>query len=232
MSGSKRIEYPAALRCVAISRMMALIVIIVCFVGCSPEVDSGSLPRLDATEPSERKAAGSKRMFVTRSTYSGDLKTFGGADSGLSGGDNLCRIAAEAAELGGNWKAWLSSSSEQAIDRIKSSGPWFLVDQRTKVFNNKTNMKTFPLAPLALDEFGRPIAGEFWTGTMHPSRDLGWPSEIVAQRATCNDWTNRLDGKGLVGSASVITEGWTHSSNQMSISKPCIASFHLLCVED
>src|SRR5262245_2730644 len=83
-----------------------------------------------------------KRIFVTSTPYTGDLKTNGAGMTGLHGADNLCGLAATAAGLGGTWTAWLSSSTVDAIDRINDVGPWYLVDRCTLVFNNKASIVT------------------------------------------------------------------------------------------
>jgi hypothetical protein len=37
---------------------------------------------------------------------------------------------------GGQWRAWLSSSSMNAIDRLADVGPWYRPDQQTTLFEN------------------------------------------------------------------------------------------------
>jgi hypothetical protein len=51
------------------------------------------------------------RTFVTSTLQ---LGTFGG----LAGGDAICQARADAATLGGTWRAWLSTSTVDARDRI------------------------------------------------------------------------------------------------------------------
>ncbi len=74
----------------------------------------GSRTFLDCICPS------SKRIFVTSTLYSGNL-------GGLSGADAKCLTAAQSVNLPGTWKAWLSSSTINAIDRIAEVGPWYFV---------------------------------------------------------------------------------------------------------
>src|SRR5437870_4261918 len=50
------------------------------------------------------------RAFVTKASFTGDLKAQGAGASGLEGGDKLCQTAASAASLPGTFKAWLSDS--------------------------------------------------------------------------------------------------------------------------
>lgn len=88
-----------------------------------------------------------KRIFLTRSYFDGNLKLAGDGLDGLSGGDNLCARAATSVNLGGNWKAWLSTSTVDAIDRIQEAGPW--VDLRTSLRSSSVSSSD-PSVPLIL----------------------------------------------------------------------------------
>jgi hypothetical protein len=62
-----------------------------------------------------RAAKIAKRVFVTSTSYStGNL-------GGLSGANAICQARADAAGLGGTWRAWLSDSSTSAKDNIGCS---------------------------------------------------------------------------------------------------------------
>src|SRR3989344_6490978 len=69
-------------------------------------IPTTTVPR--STTTTTTVAGGSKRAFVTSATYHGNL-------GGLAGGDAECQSLANAASLGGIWKAWLSDSSTNAI---------------------------------------------------------------------------------------------------------------------
>lgn len=56
------------------------------------------------------------RSFVTEAKYSANL-------GGLAGADEKCQVAANAALLGGNWKAVVSSATISAKDRISQTLP-------------------------------------------------------------------------------------------------------------
>jgi len=63
-----------------------------------------------------------RRVFITSELTTG---TFGG----LGAGDAICQTLADAADLGGTYKAWLSSSTIDARDRLSHVGkPYVLVD--------------------------------------------------------------------------------------------------------
>ena len=66
----------------------------------------------DTLTPSPTPAP--KRVFVTSTTYKGNL-------GGLAGADAKCQTRANAASLGGTWKAWLSDSTTSAASRLTQS---------------------------------------------------------------------------------------------------------------
>lgn len=165
-------------------------------------------------------STGPKRVFVTSGTYTGNLKTAGNAASGLAGGDALCNLAATAANLGGTWVAWLSSSTARAIDRVTGTGPWMVLGSSTVVFNNKANIATKPLTTIGVDENGRLTNNTVWTGT-----DNGGG----ASANTCSNWTFATDGytyEGTYGDAANNTTNWTSYSYS-----DCRTPRSLLCFE-
>jgi hypothetical protein len=71
---------------------------------------------LDATVSSRLEK--SKRVFVTSTTYNGNL-------GGLAGADAKCQVRADAANLGGTWKAIISGDAESARSRIGYN--WYML---------------------------------------------------------------------------------------------------------
>jgi hypothetical protein len=173
-----------------------------------------------------------KRIFTTRSTYTGDLRTAGSGTSGLDGADKLCALNATAANRGGAWKAWLSDSQTNALDRINDVGPWYLVDETTLVFNNKANLQTSPVTGIEMDEAGN-VDGwgniiVVWTGTglgglkkLYTNHDQTW----------CGDWTtstNCTAAAGPVfGDLQKADVGWTEDT-AFNIAT---GRGHLYCIE-
>jgi hypothetical protein len=112
-------------------------------------------------------------MFVTSTDYSGNL-------GGISGADSVCNSRALAAGLSGAFVAWISDSSNQAIDRLTSNGPWKWRNGTT-VFANKLGIPNSEvIAPF--DEFGNFLSSDnSWTGsesdgTVNPDNCLNWTS--------------------------------------------------------
>lgn len=124
-----------------------------------------------------------------------------GADlGGLAGADAHCASLAEAAGVKGkNWKAYLSSTKENARDRI-GKGPWTnakgvvvatSVDNLLSDANNLTKDNS-------LDEKGRVINGR---GDAPNRHDMMTASNAkgMLEGGTCNDWTSSGEGSILVG---------------------------------
>lgn len=158
--------------------------------------------------------AGVKRVFVTSVTYSGNL-------GGVAGADAKCATAAEAQSLGGAWKAWISSGSVNAIDRINDVGPWYLVNGVQKVFNNKANLSTTPLVAIDEDETGgQPtwmgIDG-MWTGT----------TTGVASGNDCLGWTSEVNTSLGTTSSPTTDQSWGGSPGPLD----CDAPEALICFE-
>ena len=190
------------------------------FPGDEPAACAGG-----STCPGQEPAA-VKRVFVTSVTYPG------GALGGSAGADEKCNAAAQAAVLAGTWKAWISTSSEDAVDRIEDVGPWYLVDGATRVFNNKANLTTLPLASIALDEQGKrhdPFTqgGLYmaWTGTN------SWGTKTSE---TCSDWMDSSgNGWGVYGypagfPSQAPSQQWGGDSQYAN---PCDERAGLICFE-
>jgi hypothetical protein len=148
------------------------------------------------------------RAFITSTTYDGNL-------GGLSGADNKCQTQAGAAALGGTWKAWLSSSSTDARERIPA--------MRYQTMNggiitaDGTNLYGGGLAAdIASNEFNGSVSGTAWTGT-------GTDGSKTTDR--CSDWA-ATTGNGTVGNNS-STMQWTNDASPAS----CAGMQRLYCFE-
>lgn len=162
-----------------------------------------------------------KRIFITKATYSGNL-------GGLQGADQKCQDAATAANLGGTWTAWLSSSTKNAIDRLGDVGPWYLVGGNTKVFDSKAAVTSAnPMTAILSYEDGTAVSGtrETWTGTQkNGSVYLDGSNNPV----TCADWTSGgMDNSGSMGHVqSTLPEDWTSGGTGR-----CDQALSLYCFE-
>lgn len=142
-----------------------------------------------------RAAVGMKRVFVTKAVYPPDF-------GGVAGADRICNTAAESVNLGGQWTAWVSDSTSDAIDRLQGSGPWHLLDG-TKAFNNRASLMSTPLVSIRITEIGTDLGDSVWTGTA-----VGG----VASGNHCRNWTSTaIRDAGMAGNAQNNGSGWTAS---------------------
>ena len=126
----------------------------------------------------------------------------GGANlGGLAGADAHCTALAEAAGLEGRtWAAYLSSSEEDARDRI-GSGPWHNVDGALvaedveQLHDADANMVN---KQRALSEAGEPINGR---GDEPNRHDIltGSAADGTLSGTACDDWTSEGEGSAMVG---------------------------------
>lgn len=135
-------------------------------------------------------------FFVT-SQGPGDGANLGG----LEGADAHCQKLATAVGAGGKtWRAYLSSSSANARDRI-GSGPWhnakgeLIASDVAELHSdaNKISKQT------GLTEAGAVVNGRGDTPNMHDILTGSNADGTVATDMTCGDWTNNGAGSAFVG---------------------------------
>lgn len=193
--------------------MRAPLVALVFLVGCGSESGAVDAPIIGGDRP--QTPPGSKRVFITAAEQTGAL-------GGLTGGDARCTTAA--ASLGGGpWKAWLSTTTVNAIDRITGTGPWFDTNGAI-VFASRAELMARPSRSLGYDEAGVFLASEkIWTGT-------GAGGTYVAAlpgTAPCAEWTSgAMSGQAKVGQVGRPDEAWTAQTNTT-----CDQMAHLICFE-
>jgi hypothetical protein len=126
----------------------------------------------------------------------------GGDLGGVAGADAYCAAMAEAAGVSGKtWRAYLSTGSENARDRI-GAGPWVnaagvtvaeSVDQLHSADNNLTK-------ETALNEKGEVVNGRGDEPNRHDILTGSMPDGTVAEGMTCEDWTSGgAETAGMVG---------------------------------
>lgn len=125
-----------------------------------------------------------------------------GADlGGIDGADSHCQELAGAAGAGGRtWRAYLSTSDENARDRI-GDGPWHnakgeLIAQDLETLHgdaNRINKQT------GLTESGGTVNGRGDQPNRHDILTGSNPDGTLAEGKTCEDWTSSSDGTAIVG---------------------------------
>jgi len=144
------------------------------------------------------RAQDTSMSFFVTSTGPGDGANLGG----LEGADAHCQTLASAAGASGKtWRAYLSTSSVNARDRI-GDGPWHnakgeLIASTVDELHgdaNKISKQT------ALTETGATVNGRGDTPNQHDILTGSNADGTVAAGMTCEDWTsNASTGKAFVG---------------------------------
>lgn len=146
-----------------------------------------------------------KRVFVTSQRYNGYL-------GGLSGADLKCQQRANAANLGGTWKAWLSSSTQSATSRLTHfNGPYMLINGTT-IANNWSDLIDGTLAsPINVTEINGLASIPVWTNT--DAR-----GEIAPNNKTwhCSNWTTSSSSRrGNTGESQSSNTRWTTGISEL-----------------
>jgi hypothetical protein len=193
-----------------------------------PDAGNAIMPRPDGGPPPVQLDAGSeapkgKRIFVSSTTVNGNLKAAGNGSSGLDGADKICQGLATAANLGGTWKALVSTATQSGVERMSNVGPYYRLDGE-KVFETREAMRTQPLVAIDVTDGLAQIPSDgAWTGTLYGGLTLG-----PATDTTCNDWQSAsADHIALVGILSEISASWIDYGGGGT----CDDHWHLYCVE-
>ena len=141
-----------------------------------------------------------------------------GSLGGLTGADAQCMEAAKGL-LPGTWRAWLSTSTVDAAQRVLDV-PYYRLDGRRIARNRAalTNAATTPLEnALNIDENGRTSQfAQVWTGTDATGK---------ATATTCINWAS-VDTTGMAGNPSSTGAAWTEQR-----ADSCTASVALYCFQ-
>ena len=132
------------------------------------------------------------RAFVTSTQSSGNL-------GGLTGADALCSLLASTAGLGGEVRAYLSTSTVDALERLQGSRGWVRTDGKVLVDTPELLGTTALQHPLRTNEWGRD-SGEVYaafTGTEANGR-----RSITGEH--CQDWTTDTVGLGINGNTGFL----------------------------
>ncbi len=169
------------------------------------------------------------RMFVTSETFRGDLKTAGGGTDGLDGADKLCQAAATgefsqiANASGSTWKALLSTSTVNAIDRLEVDSIFVRATDPTVVIaDNKAALFDAANTPLqnAVSVNEQTDPSTIW-------RLTGTDAAGMRTANNCQDWTsNSFSIYATYGLPQKVDSGWLNTNNAN-----CSGSVGLYCFE-
>ncbi|MBM4778820.1 MAG: hypothetical protein GQE15_14040 [Archangiaceae bacterium] len=166
-------------------------------------------------------ATAMKRAFVTSRTWTGNLK--GMAASGVLGADAKCQAAAAMANLPGTFKAYVSTDTLDALDRMADVGPWVTRDVAgapVVVLPSRAALADLNASrTFTTDETGAalPATKDAWTGNLpNGKRDMG---------TTCRSWeSSAATDNAEVG--SLAGQAWQHDGPAT-----CDQQRRLLCLE-
>ncbi len=148
-----------------------------------------------------------------------------GAFDNVADADMLCdTLAANAGLIERDYRAWLSTSTDSAIQRLNqlSVGPqpngWSRVDNKRFADGQTALTQGKILFPPRLDEFGRDVGDDAIVVTDTTSMGVGGPGNH------CNDWASEVSTPVLSGEPAGGTRRWTELGTS-----PCNADARLYC---
>ncbi len=163
---------------------------------------------------SDAPACGTRFIFVTSSTYNGNL-------GGLAGADAKCQTAATAGSLPGTYKAWLSDGTGIAGTRLTSTTLRFILPTSGQIARDFDDLTDSLLdQTININELGATVANgaTVWTSTDGEGGGIG---------NNCTNWTSGVAGPfGAVGLVGSTTSTWTFSTTVS-----CTALNRLYCVQ-
>lgn len=137
-----------------------------------------------------------KLVFATSTYYSGDL-------GGAAGADSKCQARAAAAGLSGTYKAWVSTTTEIAKNRI-SDGFYVRTDGFTLAKNKADLIDGDIYYPININEFGGTVTAQaVWTNTYADGT-------LMSAVETCGNWTSTSNA-GKIGNPQYTASGWSYS---------------------
>jgi len=184
-------------------------------VTVQPARDSGQPDIKCETTP---EPISSSRVFVTSTTYDGNL-------GGLEGADAKCQERANAANLGGQWKAWLSDTNTSAASRITHSNNSYKLLNGNVIANNWEDLIDGSIQnSINLDEFKRVPSYQscVWTSTATNGNFLPKSANLTA----CSDYTSADANYSWCGHNGSKDFNWTKWSTDV-----CSNSSPLYCFE-
>ena len=141
------------------------------------------------------------KVFLSGDAFRGNVL------GGLGGANTLCTDAAHTQGNSGDWTAWLSDNTADAVDRIFDAGRPYQTLDGTIIANNLADLTDGTLdAPIMIDEAGNEITGnarEVWSATGADGTYTG--------QGTCKNWADPdptlVAG---IGDAGETDEKWTN----------------------
>jgi hypothetical protein len=145
-------------------------------------------------------AANERRVFVTNSSYSGNL-------GGVTGADSVCQSLASGIGLGsGTWRAIISDTTISAVSRLDFNWGTLKRLDGIVVANGWNDLWDGTIQnPINISETGGTINGAVMTATS----SNGTTSATIAKNHSCNNWTQASsDEQPNLGNSGISTSAW------------------------
>ncbi len=160
-----------------------------------------------------------KTIFITSSTFKGNL-------GGLAGADAKCQAEADGPATivpSGTYLAWLSDGTDSPDTRFTKSAHPYVLPDGTKIAEDFTDLTDGSiLQKINIDSTGKALGMQlFWTGT----KSDGTTSQYFL---TCAGWTSPAGAgeRGRVGSTVKTSTLWSAQSRYW-----CSRSLRLACFQ-
>lgn len=156
----------------------------------------------------------SKRVFLTSTSYVGNL-------GGLAGADLKCQQSADKSSLGGVWKAWLSDDTTSATSRMSKTNAFYNRIDKVLVAQGWNDLVDGSLlSPINVTEKNATMNVSWvWTN----STATGEIRQATGN--SCDNWSANGSG-GSTGDSSRVDTGWSDFG-----ASACYISRPLYCIE-
>lgn len=189
---------------------------------CIQSMYGKSCPEASSTPtPTPTSVPVIKRVFITSINYNGNM-------GGLSGADANCQERANAASLGGTWKAWLSDNTTVAASRLTHSSAGYKDLNGSWIASSWTDLTDGTLQnAINVNELGQiKNSWGIWTNTQVDGTLMNYGS------TSCSNWQSSQAGVyGALGSNVNISTPVTNSFWTWNSSDYCSSSYPLYCFE-
>ena len=177
-----------------------------------------SEPEIEEEEELTREIK--KIAFITSGEYSGNFPR-------IKGADKICNDLAETVGLSGNYKAWLSDSENDVVDRFNQEGSYYDV-KGTLIARTFNDFLVGDLkSSIIITEKGDKVSSnsKAWTGTGPDGLRMGKVEDV---QPYCVDWTNEgAPLRGGYGSPPWQNLQWTDAGVSA-----CNQKLRLYCLQD
>jgi hypothetical protein len=161
------------------------------------------------------------RVFVTSQLFEGNL-------GGLAGADQKCQALADAATLGGEFRAWLSDANTPITARFQPSQGRYVRVDGVVIANNSSELELSSTLrdAISVDETGALVPASVTPNTS-PYAWTGQGAEPNGNVSYCADWTSsNVEVSGLIGNFT-RTDAW----QKLGVAADCAIDLHLYCFE-